>query len=84
MMKLQYIGLLMRRTNSLEKTLMLGKIEGKRRRGQKRIRWSDSITNSRDLSLTKLQKMNRQTGKPGMLHSTVSQRFRGEGVTKQQ
>ena len=55
MLKLQYFGLLMRRTNSLEKTLMLVKIEGKRRRGQKRIRWLDSITNSRDMSLTKLQ-----------------------------
>ena len=55
MLKLQYFGLLMRRTNSLEKTMMLGRIEGKRRRGQKRIRWLDSITNSRDMSLTKLQ-----------------------------
>ena len=46
MLKLQYFGHLMRRANSLEKTLMLGKIEGKRRRGQQRMRWLDSITNS--------------------------------------
>jgi len=56
-LKLQYFGHLMQRTDSLEKTLMLGKIEGKRRRGQKRMRWLDSITNSVDMNLSKPQKI---------------------------
>ena len=54
-LKLQYFGHLMQRTDSLEKTLMLGKVEGERKRGRQRMRWLDSITDSKDTSLSKLR-----------------------------
>ena len=61
-LKLQYVGYLMWRTDSLEKTLMLGKTKSKRRRGQQRIRWLDSITDSMDMNLSKLQETNEDRG----------------------
>ena len=81
-LKLQYFGHLMRRANSLEKTLMLGKIEIKRRRGQQRMRWLDSITDSVDMNLSKLLWW--RTRKPGMLQFIGSQRVGHDWATEQQ
>ena len=61
-LKLQYFGYLMQRASSLEKTLMLGKVEGRRRRGQERMRWLDSITHSMDVNLSKLQEIVKDRG----------------------
>ena len=61
-LKLQYFGHLIRKADSVEKTLMLGKIEGNRRRGQQRMRWLDSITDSMDMNLSKLQEIVKNRG----------------------
>ena len=74
-LKLQYFGHLMRKTDSLEKTLMLGKIEGGRRKGQQRIRWLDGITDSMGTSWVNSESW-QWTGRPGMLQSMRSQRVR--------
>ena len=74
-LKLQYSGHLMQRTDSLEETLMLGKIEGRRRRGQQKMRWFDGITDLMDMSLSTLPElvMDRRSG---LLQSMVSQKVR--------
>ena len=78
-LKLQYLGHLMRRADSLEKTLMLGKTEGKRRRGQQNMTWSDSITDSMDVTLSKHQAMvkDREAGWAAVHGATKSQTRRG-------
>ena len=82
MLKLQYFGHLTLRADSLEKTLMLAKVEGRRKRGQERRRWLDGITDSMDKSLSKLREWS--TGKPGVRQSVGSQRMGYDLVTEQQ
>ena len=82
-LKLQYFGHVMQRAISLEKTPMLGKIEGRRRRGQQRMSWLDGITNSMEMDLSTLQEVVK-TGKPGVLQSMGSQRVGHNWATEQQ
>ena len=81
-LKLQYCGHLMQRTNSLEKTLMLGKTEGRRRRGRQRTRWLDSITDSTNMSLSKVQEMVKEGQGSLACCSPWSHRVRHNWVTE--
>ena len=83
MLKLQYFGHMMRRAYSLEKTLMLGKIEGKRRRRQQRMRWLGGITDSLDMNLSKLQEIVKDR-RAWLLQSMGLQRVEHDLVTEQQ
>ena len=81
-LKLWYFGYLIRRADSIEKTLMLGKIEGRRRRGRQRMRWLDGITDSMDMSLSKNSRSWWWTGRPGVLWSMGLQRLGQNWVTE--
>ena len=81
-LKLQYFGHLMLRTDSLEKTLILGKIEGRRRRGRQRMRWLDGITDSMDMGVWASSESWWWTGKPGVLQSMGSQRVGHDWATE--
>ena len=83
MLKLQYFGHLMGRADTLEKTLMLGKTEGRRKRGRQRMRWLDGITDSMDMSLSKLWEMMKDSAAVhGVLQSMRSQRVGHDGATE--
>ena len=84
--KLQYFGHMMQRVNSLEKTLILGKIEGRRRRGRQRMRWLDGIIDSRDMSVSKLQEIvrDREASSWTVLQPMGSQRVGHNLVVEQQ
>ena len=81
-LKLLYFGHLMRTADSLEKFLILGKIEGRRRRGHQRMRWMDGITDTMNMNLGKLREMGR-TKRPGMLQSMGLQKVRHDWATEQ-